>query len=165
MDLHLDLQLIIINLISFSLMCFIMYKFVWPKLNIRIQQRRYNIEYLIKKYDDKNVELIHRVENVKMEQEKLLANQEQIILKTREEAQMLRAEILETANRETKKMFSKAEKDLVKIQRKEIESIRAKFSKIIITSIKKILENVIDEELDNKITEEYKKAVGSLEKP
>lgn len=157
------LDLVFWNLLSFSLLIFIMRYAFWPKLYQTIQARRDQLQNLLKTYNAQNAEVAKLVEKMQQESVKAGNRRRAIIEETKKESAMIREDIISKAHNEATSLVSRARIEIAQEKDVAYNEVRQEISTIVIRAVQHILENVIDAKLDKKIMEETRKITKILE--
>lgn len=152
--LGLNVKILVAQLINFSILFFVLYKFgITPMIKF-LNDRKDLIEKGVvdaKKAQDMIVELEEKEKaTIKKTKQEALA----IIEKAKDEGDKKREKIIERAKVEIEEII-KQEKSKIQIEKTEtVKAIKKEISDLVITSVEKILNKVMDDNKDKKLIKE-----------
>lgn len=153
----LNINQIIVQLISFSILFFLLKSFVWNKVQIILKERREKI-----KKDLENIDSVKKeIEILKKEYNDKISHIDEISKLKIEEAvkkgKALAESIIASSNLEAEKMIKKAKQDIMLEINKNKEEMKNSIVELSFSITKKILEKEIDEKKNKKIIEDFLK--------
>lgn len=145
--------LIFWTIITFLILLFILKRTAWKPILQALAEREENIRASLEKAEQARRE----AELILQENSRRLAETEEqvkkIINEGREYSNKLRAEILEKANQEAKRMIDLAQQEIERKKEEALDELRDVVSELSIQAAEKILEKSIDKEENKKIVE------------
>lgn len=145
--------LIFWTIITFLILLFILKRTAWKPILQALAEREENIRASLEKAEQARRE----AELILQENSRRLAEAEEqvkkIINEGREYSNKLRAEILEKANQEAKRMIDLAQQEIERKKEEALDELRDVVSELSIQAAEKILEKSIDKEENKKIVE------------
>jgi len=153
----LNINQVIVQLISFSILFFLLKFFIWNKVQIILKERREKI-----KKDLENIDSVKKeIEILKKEYNDKINHIDEISKLRIEEAvkkgKDLAENIIASSNLEAEKMIKKAKQDIMLEINKNKEEMKNSIVELSFSITKKILEKEIDEKKNKKIIEDFLK--------
>lgn len=152
--LGLNAKLFIAQLINFSVILFILWRWVWKPLGGALEARRKKIEESVIKAEqiEKQAEASQAMRQQKLRE--AAAEAETFLKRSTEAAEKLRTEIVSTAHGEAEKILTKANQAIAGEKQQMLREVRSEVADLIVTATEKILRQKIDDKSDKKIVEE-----------
>ncbi|MFO7806856.1 MAG: F0F1 ATP synthase subunit B [Candidatus Moraniibacteriota bacterium] len=158
---HLDLKILIAQLINFSVVLIVLYKFAYKPLLKKMNERT---EVIQKGLEDakKSQEQLSEAEKVK-EQKIIEARKEakEILEEARQRAEDNKREITEKSKEEGQKIIEEAREQINKEKEKMLKEVKSRLGELTVLAVEKVLSEKIKEDGDKKLVE---KAVKEIEK-
>lgn len=156
-----DVKLLIAQIINFSILLFLLYRFLYKPILKILKERSQKIEKSLKEAE-KIEEELKQAEEVKAE--RILQAQKEaynIIKKAEKEAHKIREEILAQTQKEISVLREKAEEEIKKKKKLLIEETRREIADLIILASQKMLIEKWDREKDKKFVEKILEEINN----
>lgn len=158
--LGLDIRILLAQLLNFSILVFILWRFAYRPLFSLLEKRRKKIEQGMKDSDEASIRLEKSVE----ESRKRIAQARQeasgIIEEAQKKAEIRYEEILTKAQDDLKKQ-SELEKEKIKQERLAIATdVKKEMSNLLVLGLEKFLQERMDEDRDKKVIEKIAKELS-----
>lgn len=151
---HIETGLVFAQLVNFSIVLFVLYKFAYKPILKNLNDRTKKIEKGVK--DAKTAK--EKLEDIIEKEKAVLANArkeaQEIIKKSEEEAKKNAGTIAEEAKNKTEKMLEDAKKMLEQEKTKMISEVKSEVAELVILTAEKLLSEKIDVEKDKKLIED-----------
>ena len=149
--LGLNWQLFLAQLINFSVVLFILWKWVFRPVVRALEARRERIEDSIKK-----AEMIERQmkESEALREQKVrsaTAEAQEIIKKSQSLAEQTRTEAMVATKAEAEKMISRGQKTLEAKKQEILREIKGEMANLVVIAVEKILKEKLDEKKDREL--------------
>lgn len=158
---HIDIKLLIAQVINFVIVLFILWKFVYRPLLTLMNDRTQRIEKGLT--DAKEAQ--EKLEQTEFEREqKLIKAQKEaqrLISEAKEEAKKQREEMLKNAREDVGRVVMEGKKQLALEKREILKEIKAEVSELVFAVSKKVLGEEIDAKKNNELV---KKSLSKLKK-
>ncbi|OGE79331.1 MAG: ATP synthase F0 subunit B [Candidatus Doudnabacteria bacterium RIFCSPHIGHO2_01_FULL_46_14] len=157
--LGLNAKLFIAQLINFSVILFILWRWVWKPLGGAMESRRKKIEESVAKAAniEKQAQEAQTTRELKLREAAVEA--EAILQRNLDAGEKMKMEIVSTANNEAKKILAKAKQTIEAEKQHMLSEIKIEVADLVVMTTEKILRVKLDEKNDKKIVEEILKSV------
>src|SRR3990167_4990287 len=157
--LGLNAKLFIAQLINFSIILFILWRWVWKPLGGAMESRRKKIEESVAKAAniEKQAQEAQTTRELKLREAAVEA--EAILQRNLDAGEKMKMEIVSTANNEAKKILAKAKQTIEAEKQHMLSEIKIEVADLVVMTTEKILRVKLDEKNDKKIVEEILKSV------
>ncbi len=153
--LGLDLKLFIAQIVNFSIVIFILWKWAYKPLVEKLNERTHKIEKGLKDAEEANKrreqaeqEFAHKIEEAKKEAYS-------IIEESKKEAEEQKARILQEAKTETDKFVSDAKKRIAEEQKQAVHSAKKEITDMVFVVVEKVLKEMMAGDADKKSIENF----------
>ena len=151
--------LIIWTVVTFVLLAFILRKFAWKPLLDSLHKREEHVRQSIERAEQARQD----AERILEENRKQLANAEaeahRIMNESRALSEKLKNELLEQANRESRRMVEHAKQEIDRDKEAALVQLRTEVASLAIKAAEKILDETLDENKHRKLVDAYLKGL------
>lgn len=148
---HIDLHLIIAQMVNFAIVIFVLYKFAIKPMRKLMAERSAKIAAGLGDAK-KHAELVKGAED---DYKKALAEARkeagEIVTSAKRDAEKVREDLIAKANDDAKKVVEGGKKELEAEKEKMLADAKRELASLVVTSTEKVLGNVVDEHLKTKI--------------
>ena len=157
--LGLNAKLFIAQLINFSIILFILWRWVWKPLGGALESRRKKIEESVAKAEaiDKQMQETQILREQKLRD--AAGEAEAVLKRNLDAAEKMKTEIVSTAHGEAEKILIKAKETIEAEKQQMLKEVRTELADLVVMSTEKILRQKLDEKNDKKIVEEVMRSV------
>lgn len=157
--LGLNAKLFIAQLINFSVILFILWRWVWKPLGGALESRRKKIEDSVAKAEsiEKQAQEAHVMREQRLREAG--AEADRMLKRNRESGEKMKTEIVSVAHSEAEKILAKAKQTIEAEKQQMLQEVKTEVADLIITATEKILRQKLDEKNDKKIVEEVLRSV------
>lgn len=152
--LGLNAKLFIAQLINFSVVLFILWKWVFKPVGGALEKRRKKIDDSLKKAEDLEV----RMQNFEKERQEEIAKArrqaEEIVQNALKAADEAKVETVEAARKEAEKVLADAKQAIMAEREEVFREVRREVAEITVMAAEKILKAKIDPQKDKQLIEE-----------
>jgi F-type H+-transporting ATPase subunit b len=150
---HIDIKLLIAQVVNFTIVLLVLYKFAYRPILKMLNDRTQKIEKGLKDAEDANkkiTELENRdkamLAEAKKETQKIMASAEAMAKKNQEE-------IIAEAKNQAEKIMAEAKKKIEEEKTKMVSEVKAEVAGLVVAATEKVLNEKIDSTKDKKIIE------------
>jgi F-type H+-transporting ATPase subunit b len=152
--LGLDWKLLLAQLINFSIILFILWKWVFGPVTKALEQRRQKIEDSVKKAED----IEKRVGETDLERENILktarVEAEKINKKALETAEASKKEIVDRARVEAEKILADTKREIESSKETMLKEVKGEIANLTILATEKIIKQKLDSKQDKQLIDE-----------
>lgn len=153
--LGIDWQLLVAQIINFSVLLFILHRLLYkPLLNV-LEKRRHTVEKSLK--DAKEIE--HQKKAMIEEKDRILSEAKKegkkILETVADQAKKYQNELTEKAHEEAEKILAKAQKDLAVEKQRIMQEVRKEAADLVMSATEKVLLEKMSAESDRKLSEKF----------
>jgi len=152
---ELNLNILVVQIISFIIMAYIVWKVAWKPLMKSLDDRANTIRSSLEDVEKANRQL----EEVAKQQKEILAkayNDAQLILqRSRETAQNESAKIAENARHEAERLVESARKEITSHKEEAIRELRDEAATMAVMAASRLIEANLDDERNRRLVKEY----------
>lgn len=150
---HIEASLLIAQIVNFSIVLLVLYKFAYGPILKTLNARTKKIEKGLK-----DSELAQeKLENIAKKEKEILANakeEAQKIIQKGEETSLKNAqEIIVKSKEETEKNLQNSKREIENEKRKILVEIKSEIADLVVSATEKIIEEKMDKEKDKKLIE------------
>ncbi len=152
--LGLNAKLFIAQLINFSIILFILWRWVWKPLGGALESRRKKIEESVSKAEmiDKQMQETQVLREQKLRE--AATDAEAVLKRNLDAAEKMKTEIVSTAHSEAEKIMAKTKETIAAEKQQMLKEVRSELADLVVMSTEKILRQKLDDKSDKKIVEE-----------
>jgi len=147
--------LIVWTIVTFVLLVIVLRAYAWKPLLAALQQREEHVRSSLERAEQAQAE----AERILAENRKQLANAEaeasRLLAEGRSLGEKLKNELLEQANRQSRKMIDQAKLEIDREKDAALETLRGEVASLAIGAAEKILDETLDENRHRKIVDGY----------
>jgi F-type H+-transporting ATPase subunit b len=150
---HIDLKLLIAQIINFTIVLFVLYKFAYKPILKAMNERSGKIEKGLKDAE----EAFKKLRETEEKEKELLAKARQdaqVILETAEKSALKnKEELLLEAKKKSDEIVANTQKQLEDEKRKMLSEIKSEIADLVVAATGKIIDEKLDSSKDNEIIE------------
>lgn len=143
------------GLVAFLLLMLLMVKFVFPKANAALEERRQAIEGKMEEADAKLVEAEEARRNYEASIEDARGEATRIIDEAKSTAESLRADILEKAETEAAAIIERAQSEIATERQRVVQELRSQVGTMSVELASRIVERELDTSTHEELVDEY----------
>lgn len=144
-------KLFLAQLVNFSIVLFVLWKWVWKPVTQNMEARTQKIEDSLKNADQISKDKLEFDEWREAEISKTRVQATEILSIAKNQAESLRSEMLEKTKVEQAQLIEKAQSQLAQEKHKIINEAKSEIADIIIQSTEKLLKAKLDSKADQKL--------------
>lgn len=148
------------SVISFLILFFVMWRFVFKPVNKMVDKRNSEIRDNINEAEKQKDEAMIKLEQQKTLLEDAKKQAEQILENSREAAKKIKEEIEESAHEKSRKLMEDTIAEINREKEKSLEEVRDRIVDIALKATEKIISEKLSEEDHKRIIEENIKEIG-----
>ncbi len=148
---HIDIKLIIAQLVNFAIVLFVLYKFAYGPILKMMTERTEKIEKGIKDAESAGAKLTEIVEKEKAvlvearkQAQEIVASAEAVAVKNREE-------LIVAAKEQSEKILADAEKKIEMEKNKMMQEVKGQIAELVVAATGKLISEKIDGEKDEEL--------------
>ena len=147
--------LIVWTIVTFVLLVIVLRAYAWKPLLAALQQREENVRSSLERAEEARAEAERILEDNRKQLANAGAEASRILAEGRALGEKLKNELLEQANKQSRKMLDQARQEIDREKEAALEKLRSEVASLAIGAAEKILDETLDENKHRKIVEGY----------
>ncbi len=148
---HIDIKLIIAQLVNFAIVFLVLYKFAYKPVLRALNERTKKIEKGLKDAEETQKKLQEITQKEKEVLKKAREEAQAIIMKAEEQAKKSQEEIALAAKAQAEKIMSDAEKKIAEEKNKMLVEIKSEVAGLVVAATEKIIGEKVDSRKDKEL--------------
>ncbi len=149
--------LIVWTLVTFVLLVVILRKFAWKPLLESLQKREDTVRGALERAEHAKQEAERLLEENRKQLARAEADAQRILNEGRELGEKLKAEIVEKANQQSRRLTEQAKQEIERDKEAALAQLRGEVANLAIKAAEKILDETLDEKKHGAIVDSYLK--------
>jgi len=147
--------LIVWTIVTFVLLVIVLRVYAWKPLLSALQQREEHVRSSLERAEQARAEAERILEDNRKQLANAGAEASRILAEGRSLGEKLKNELLEQANRQSRKMIDQAKQEIDREKDAALEKLRSEVASLAIGAAEKILDETLDENRHRKIVDGY----------
>jgi F-type H+-transporting ATPase subunit b len=147
--------LIVWTIVTFVLLVIVLRAYAWKPLLGALQQREEHVRSSLERAEQARAEAERILEDNRKQLANAGAEASRILAEGRSLGEKLKNELLEQANRQSRKMIDQAKQEIDREKDAALEKLRSEVASLAIGAAEKILDETLDEKRHRKIVDGY----------
>ncbi|AFQ46364.1 F0F1 ATP synthase subunit B [Desulfosporosinus meridiei] len=151
------------TVLSFLLLVWLLSKYAWKPLMKMMEERRTNIESMLKQAEDERQQADKIKREYQEEMRKARQEAQEVIAKATKVSEARSAEILAAAHEESEKIKKSALVDIARERDRAISDVKAQVADLSVSVAEKIIKQKLDIKGQGKLIEQFIQEVGEMQ--